>query len=94
MYLGLYSRSEQFSDHRLHTFSVHCYQECRELHNEDLCDASTEVGLEVNIEKIKLSICSSHHQTTGQNHITKVANKLFGNVAKFKHSGTTVLRAN
>jgi hypothetical protein len=31
----------------------------------------------------------SHHQTTGQNHCIKVANKSFENVAKFKCWGAT-----
>jgi hypothetical protein len=36
----------------------------------------------------------SHHQTTGQNHYIKVANKYFENVAKFKYLGTTVTNQN
>jgi hypothetical protein len=36
----------------------------------------------------------SHHQTIGKIHYTKAANKSFGNVAKFKHFGTTVTNRN
>jgi hypothetical protein len=36
----------------------------------------------------------SHHQTTGRNHYTKVANKSFENVAKFRYLGMTVTNQN
>jgi hypothetical protein len=41
---------------------------------EAVLDASDEVDLEVNTQKTKY-IFMSHHQTTGQNHYIKVANK-------------------
>jgi hypothetical protein len=36
----------------------------------------------------------SHHQTTGQNHYIKAANKSFENLAKFKYLGLTVTNQN
>jgi hypothetical protein len=52
---------------------------------EALLDASKEDGLEVNAEKSKLSICSCHQQSAGQNHNIKVTNKSFENVEKYKY---------
>jgi hypothetical protein len=51
-----------------------------------LTDAIKEVGLEVNIEKIKYML-QSRHQNAGQNHDIKVANRCFENVAQFKYFG-------
>jgi hypothetical protein len=48
---------------------------------ETLIDASKEVGLEVNAEKTKYMLLS-RHQTTGQNHDIKTANRFFENVAQ------------
>jgi hypothetical protein len=45
--------------------------------------ASNEVGVEVNAEKTKYMLLS-RHQNAGKNHITKIANKSFENVAQFK----------
>jgi hypothetical protein len=56
---------------------------------ETLIDASEEVGLEVNTEKIKYMLLS-HHQNAGQSHDIKIANKCFENVAKFRYLGTTI----
>jgi hypothetical protein len=49
-----------------------------------MLDACKEAGQEVNMEKTKYMFMS-HHQTTEQNHYTKVANKSFENVTKFKY---------
>jgi hypothetical protein len=44
-----------------------------------------EVGLDVvSVERPKCMFLS-RYQKTGQNHCTKVANKFFENVAKFKY---------
>jgi hypothetical protein len=53
---------------------------------EALLNASKEVGLEVNMEKIRY-ILVFHHQHAGQNYNIKVANKSSENVAKFKYLG-------
>jgi hypothetical protein len=58
-------------------------------HMETLIDASKEVGLEVNAEKIKYMLLS-HHQNTLQNYDIKIANRCFKNVAQFRYLGTTV----
>jgi hypothetical protein len=46
---------------------------------ETLVDASKEVGLEMNVEKIKYMLVS-HNQNVGQNRDIKIANRSFGNV--------------
>jgi hypothetical protein len=51
---------------------------------ETLIDASKEVCLKVNREKIKY-IFLSHHQNAGQNHDIKIPNRCFENVAQFKY---------
>jgi hypothetical protein len=48
-----------------------------------------EVGLEVNAEKTKYML-PSHHQSAGQNHEIKIANRCFENVAQFRYLGTTI----
>jgi hypothetical protein len=53
-----------------------------------ILDASKEVGLEVNPEKIKYMLVS-HSKKAGQKHSIKIANWSFKNVAKFKYLGTT-----
>jgi hypothetical protein len=44
-------------------------------------DGGEEVGLEANAEKTKYMFMS-RHQTAGQNHYIKVANKSFENMTK------------
>jgi hypothetical protein len=56
-------------------------------------DASKKVGTEINAEKTKYMFMS-HHQTTGQNHYIKVANKFSENIAKFKYLETTLTNQN
>jgi hypothetical protein len=46
------------------------------------------VALEANAEKNKYML--SRHQTAGQNHNIKIANRCFQNVGKLKYLGTTV----
>jgi hypothetical protein len=62
-------------------------------YTETLIDASREVGLEINVEKIKYMLLS-HHQNAGQNRDIKIANRLFENVSQFKYLGTTVTLQN
>jgi hypothetical protein len=60
---------------------------------ETLLVASRDVGLEMNAEKTKYMIMS-RHQNSGQNQNTRIANELFGSVAKFKYLGTTLTNQN
>jgi hypothetical protein len=60
---------------------------------ETVIDASKEVGLEVNAEKIK-SMLLSRLKNAGQNHDIKIANRSFENVAQFKYLGTAVTNQN
>jgi hypothetical protein len=60
---------------------------------QTLTDASKDVGLEVNTDKIKY-IFLSRHQSAGQNHDIKIGNRCFENVAQFKYFGTTVTNKN
>jgi hypothetical protein len=56
---------------------------------ETLIDASTEVGLEINVEKIKYMLLS-RYQNVGQYYDMKVTNRSFENVAQFKYLGRAV----
>jgi hypothetical protein len=60
---------------------------------ENLIDASKEIGLEVNTEKIKYLLLS-RHQNTGQNHDIKIGNSCFENVEQFKYLRTTIINQN
>jgi hypothetical protein len=60
---------------------------------EALSDASKEVGLEVNPDKIKCMLMS-HSQKIGQKHSIKVANRSFEDVGKFKYLRTTLTDQN
>jgi hypothetical protein len=60
---------------------------------EALLDASKEIDLEVNSEKMKYMFMS-HHQTAGQSNYIRVANKSFEKVSKFKYLGTTLTDQN
>jgi hypothetical protein len=52
-----------------------------------------EVGLEINIEKIKCMLLSGH-QNVGQDWDIKMANRSFENVSQFKYLGTAVTNQN
>jgi hypothetical protein len=58
-----------------------------------LIDASKEVGLELNVEKVKYMLLS-RHQNVGQNRDTEIAYRRFENVSQFKYLGTTVTNQN
>jgi hypothetical protein len=58
-----------------------------------LLDASKEVGLEVNPEKIKFMLMS-RGQKIGQKHSVKIGNRSFEDVAKFKYLGTALTEQN
>jgi hypothetical protein len=60
---------------------------------ETLIDASKEVGLEINVEKIKYMLLS-RHQNVGRNRDIKIANRSFENVSQFKYLATTVTNQN
>jgi hypothetical protein len=60
---------------------------------ETIIDASKQVGLEENAEKIRY-VLLSHHQNAGKNHNIKIANRSFEIVAQFTHLGTTVTNGN
>jgi hypothetical protein len=47
-------------------------------------DVSKEVGLQVNMEKIKYMLVF-HHLNTGQNHDIKIGSRSFENVAQFRY---------
>jgi hypothetical protein len=54
-----------------------------EKNTETLIDASTEIGLEINVEKSKYMLLS-RHQNAGKNHDIKMANRSFENVSQIK----------
>jgi hypothetical protein len=60
---------------------------------ESLLEASRDVGLERNAEKIKCMIMS-RLPNSGQNQNIRAANESFENVAKFKYLGTTLTNQN
>jgi hypothetical protein len=62
-------------------------------HTETLIDSSKEVGLEINVEKIKYMLLS-RHQNVGQNRDIIIANRSFENVSQFKYLETTVTNQN
>jgi hypothetical protein len=60
---------------------------------ETLIGASKDVGLEINIEKIKYMLLSCR-QNVGQNQDIKIANRSFENVSQLKYLGITVTNQN
>jgi hypothetical protein len=62
-------------------------------HQKLLIDASKDVGLEVNTEKIKCMLLS-RHQNAGQNHDIKLGNRYFEIVAQFRYLGMTITNQN
>jgi hypothetical protein len=63
--------------------------ETKKKNTETLIDAGKEVGLEINTEKTKYMLLSSH-QSAGQNHDIKTANRSLDHVAQLKYLGTAV----
>jgi hypothetical protein len=59
--------------------------------SETLLEASRDIGLEINAEK---TYYISRHQNSGQNQNIRIANGLFGNMAKFKYLGMTLTNQN
>jgi ribosomal protein S2 len=60
---------------------------------QTLIDASKEVDLEVNADKIKYMLLS-HHQNIGQNHDIKIGNRCSEYVAQFRYLGMTITNQN
>jgi hypothetical protein len=60
---------------------------------ETLLEASRNVGVEINVEKMKYMIMS-HHPNPGQNQSIRIGNELFEHVAKFKYLGMTLTNQN
>jgi hypothetical protein len=52
-----------------------------------LIDCSKEIGLEINVERIKYMLLF-RHQNAAQNQHIKIDNRAFGNVARFRYLGT------
>jgi hypothetical protein len=61
--------------------------------SETLLEASRDIGLEINAEKIKYMIMSCH-PNSGQNQNIRIANESFENVTKFEYLGTTLTNQN
>jgi hypothetical protein len=59
---------------------------------ETLLEASRDVGLEINAQKMKYMM--SRHPNSGQNWNVRIANESFGKVAKFKYLGMTMTNQN
>jgi hypothetical protein len=57
--------------------------------SETLLEASRDIGLEINAEKIKYMIMY-RYLNSGQYQNIRIANESFENVAKFKYLGTTL----
>jgi hypothetical protein len=60
---------------------------------ETLIDASKEVGLEINVEKIKYMLLSQH-QNADQSQDIKIANRSLENGSQFRYLGMTVANQN
>jgi hypothetical protein len=60
---------------------------------ETLTEVSKEVGLEINMEKIKY-VLLSHHQNADQSRDIEIANRSFENGSQFRYLGTTVANQN
>jgi hypothetical protein len=59
--------------------------------SETLLEASRDIDLEINAEKMKYMIMS-HHPNSGQDQNIRIANESFEKVAKFKYLGMTQIR--
>jgi hypothetical protein len=61
----------------------------RKRNTENLIAASKEVGLEVRAGKTKYMLLP-RRQNAGQNHVMKIGNRYFENVAQFRYLGPTI----
>jgi sorting nexin-29 len=61
--------------------------------SKTLLEASRDIGLEINVEKMKYMIMSLH-PNSGQNKNIRIANESFEKVAKFKYLGTILTTQN